>query len=98
MILEILNQLEANNSRNFKIELLTKHKDNELLKEVCYLANDPFTQFYQRKIPVYDQTYKTTFGIEWALGELKQLSDRTVTGNKAIDHLEKLILMGLLMK
>ena len=87
MILEILNQLEANNSRNFKIELLTKHKDNELLKEVCRLANDPFNQFYQRKIPVYDQTYKTTFGIEWALGELKQLSDRTVTGNKAIDHL-----------
>jgi hypothetical protein len=87
MILEILQELEANNSRNFKIELLTKHKDNELLKEVCRLANDPFTQFYQRKIPVYDQTYKTTFGIEWALGELKQLSDRTVTGNKAIDHL-----------
>ena len=87
MILQILQELEANNSRNFKIELLTKHKDNELLKEVCRLANDPFTQFYQRKIPVYEQTYKTTFGIEWALGELKILSDRTLTGNKAIEHL-----------
>ena len=87
MILQILQELEQNNSRNFKIELLTKHKDNELLKEVCRLANDPFTQFYIRKIPVYDQTYKTTFGIEWALSELKILSDRTLTGNKAIEHL-----------
>ena len=87
MILHILQELEANPSRNFKIELLTKHKDNELLKEVCRLANDPFTQFYIRKIPIYDQTYKTTFGIQWALSELKILSDRTLTGNKAIEHL-----------
>jgi hypothetical protein len=87
MILQILNELQANNSRNFKIELLTKYKDNELLKEVCRLANDPFTQFYQRKIPEYDQTYKTTFGIEWALEELKIFSNRTLTGNKAIEHL-----------
>ena len=87
MILEILNELEANNSRNFKIELLTKHKDNELLKKICELALSPMIQFYQRKIPEYDQTYKTTFGIQWALSELKILSDRTLTGNKAIDHL-----------
>ena len=87
MILHILQELEQNNSRNFKIELLNTHKDNELLKEVCRLANDPFTQFYQRKIPEYDQTYKTTFGIEWALEELKIFSNRTLTGNKAIEHL-----------
>ena len=91
MILEILQELEANPSRNFKIELLTKHKDNELLKEVCRLANDPFTQFYQRKIPKYDPN---TFllsdnNLDWAIQELvEQLASRKLTGNNAITHLE----------
>ena len=91
MILEILNELEANNSRNFKIDLLTKHKDNELLKEVCRLANDPFTQFYQRKIPKYEPN---TFllsdnNLDWAIQELvEQLASRKITGNNAITHLE----------
>jgi hypothetical protein len=91
MILQILQELEANNSRNFKIELLTKHKDNELLKEVCRLANDPFTQFYQRKIPKYEPN---TFllsddNLDWAIQELvEQLASRKITGNNAITHLE----------
>ena len=91
MILQILNELEANNSRNFKIELLTKHKDNELLKEVCRLANDPFTQFYQRKIPSYVRSEKETNDLKFAIGELKQLSDRTLTGNNAIQMLSSLL-------
>ena len=48
---ELFETLAANGSRNFKIDFLTIHKDNELLKEVIRLALDPFTQFYQRKIP-----------------------------------------------
>ena len=87
MILEILNQLEANNSRNFKIELLTKHKDNELLKEVCRLANDPFTQFYQRKIPDYTPTQFFTISLESAITSLSMLSSRYHTGKAAINHL-----------
>jgi hypothetical protein len=87
MILEILNQLEANNSRNFKIELLTKHKDNELLKEVCRLANDPFTQFYQRKIPDYTPTQFFTISLESAITALSMLSSRYHTGKAAINHL-----------
>ena len=50
---ELFETLAANGSRNFKIDFLTMHKDNELLKEVIRLALDPFTQFYQRKIPDY---------------------------------------------
>ena len=79
------------NSRNFKIEFLTMHKDNELLKEVIRLALDPFTQFYIRKIPDYEQTYKITFGIEFAIDELKQLSSRKLTGNAAIEHLRYIL-------
>lgn len=84
---KFLDSLAANASRNFKIEQLKAHSDNEILREVIRLATDPFTQFYQRKIPAYEQTYKTTFGLEWAFDELKKLSSREVTGNKAIEHL-----------
>lgn len=82
-----LDSLAANASRNFKIEQLKANSDNEILREVIRLATDPFTQFYQRKIPAYEQTYNTTFGLEWAFDELKKLSSREVTGNKAIEHL-----------
>ena len=90
MILEILQELEANPSRNFKIELLTKHKDNELLKEVCRLANDPFTQFYQRKIPEYE-LIDSPYELKWAIDSLSKLSTRMFTGNNAIFVLKEIL-------
>ena len=84
---KFLDSLAANASRNFKIEQLKANSNNITLREVIRLATDPFTQFYQRKIPPYEQTYKTTFGLEWAFQLLKKLSSREVTGNKAIEHL-----------
>lgn len=87
MINTVFEQLAANAGRNFKIDLLKKHKDDVLLERVIFLALDPFTQFYIRKIPQYDQVYKMTFTLEWALDELSKLSSREVTGNAAIQHL-----------
>jgi hypothetical protein len=84
---DLFNLLAADASRNFKIATLQKHQNDETLKEIIRLALDPFTQFYQRKIPKYSQTYKITFGIEWAIKELDKLSSRQVTGHAAIDHL-----------
>lgn len=84
---KFLNDVSKNASRNFKIEQLQANSDNEILREVIRLALDPFTQFYQRKIPKYEQVYKTTFGLEWAMEELYKLSSRELTGNKAIEHL-----------
>lgn len=82
--------LANNNSRNFKIEFLTMHKDNELFKEVIRLALDPFTQFYIRKIPDY-----VTSGYNRPMGEslemLMQLSNRVYTGNAAIDFLRDIL-------
>jgi hypothetical protein len=89
MILSILNELEANNSRNFKIELLGQHKDNLLLKEICRMANDPFTQFYQRKIPEYTPLYDEPIAtLQQAVESLSILSSRTLTGNAAIAQLK----------
>lgn len=82
--------LSANSSRNFKIEQLTKHSDNETLREVVRLALDPFTNFYIRKIPQY-QTDSHQTSLENALNGLYDLSSRTVTGNAAIEYLRMLL-------
>lgn len=87
---KFLDNLSANTSRNFKIEQLNAQSDNETLREVIRLALDPFTQFYQRKIPAYQtDTHQTS--LENALGALYDLSSRTVTGNAAIEYLRMLL-------
>jgi hypothetical protein len=82
--------LAANPSRNFKIEQLEKHADNETLREVIRLALCPFTQFYQRKIPAYTCD-GTNANIETILPALYELSSRQVTGNAAIEYLRMLL-------
>ena len=94
---EFLNSLAENASRNFKIDQLNAQSDNETLREVIRLALDPFTQFYQRKIPEYefvgeDSEHQTS--LEMAMQNLYYLSSREVTGNAAIAHL-RAILSGL---
>ena len=89
---ELFETLAENNSRNFKLEFLKQHSDNELLKEVIRLALDPFTQFYIRKIPDYTPARPNqadTLGS--VIDSLAMLSNRTVTGNAAIAHLTKLL-------
>jgi hypothetical protein len=85
-----LNDLAANPSRNYKIEQLEKHVNNETLREVVRLALCPFTQFYQRKIPNYTCD-GTNANIEAVLPALYDLSAREVTGNAAIEYLRMLL-------
>ncbi len=94
---EFFNDLAANSSRNYKIEQLEKHRDNETLRRVVQLALDPFTNFYIRKIPQYEYVgaeseHQTC--LEMALENLYYLHSREVTGNAAIAHL-RAILSGL---
>lgn len=92
MINTIFDQLASNSSRNFKIDLLTKHKDNDLLKRVCFLALDPFTQFYIRKIPSYKPApANLASSLEISLDGLSLLSSRKITGNAAIEYLADLL-------
>jgi hypothetical protein len=89
---EFFKTLADNASRNFKIEQLTAHSDNEMLREVVRLALDPFTQFYQRKIPAYARDPKfNTMTLGFALNQLSELSNRNVTGNAAIEFLRNLL-------
>lgn len=83
--------MAANNSRLFKIDYLKKHEHNHVLKDVIKLALDPFTQFYIRKIPKYSQIETTDIGLPEAIAQLWYLSSRTITGNKAIEHLRNIL-------
>ena len=87
-----LESLAANSSRNFKIEQLTANSENETLREVVRLALDPFTQFYQRKIPSYKRgAAENTIKLEEGIDALFDLSHRLVTGNAAIEHLTNVL-------
>ena len=86
MINDIFEKLASDSGRNFKIDVLKQHKDNELLKQVIFLALDPFTQFYIRKIPAYKSNPNGTT-LENALNRLYPIRARMVTGNAAIDTL-----------
>ena len=87
---EFLNSLAENASRNFKIDQLNAQSDNETLREVIRLALDPFTQFYQRKIPEYT-TDKHQTSLDQAMLALYDLKERVVTGNAAIEYLRMLL-------
>lgn len=91
---EILENLAANNSGNFKLDFLIQHKDNVNLKEVVRLALDPHIQFYIRKIPAYTpvvSSLRNALSLSEALSKLGQLSGRKVTGNAASDFLGDLL-------
>lgn len=94
MILDIIHEIKATSSKNAKIEILKRHKDNELLQRVIHAAYDPYTQYYIRKIPDYtpytgpvDKALGLPTPLDQALDILDMLSDRKVTGHDARDFL-----------
>ena len=88
---EIFEQLVLTSSRLEKESILSKHKDDDVLKQVVFLALDPFTQFYVRKIPKYNPNSAAGISLKFALDSLSDLSSRRVTGNAAIAHLTDML-------
>ena len=91
MILDILKELEATSSRLEKEAILKREQNNATLKRAFFLAYDPFTQFYIRKIPKYMTDAVATRTLEKAMDDLSQLSTRSVTGNEGIDWLTDIL-------
>ena len=94
MIIDILNEIAATSSRNEKEAIIRREIDNEDLKQVYFLAYDPFTQFYIRKIPAYTTSPGRMDGqksLQSAMRDLKELSTRQVTGNAAIAFLANVL-------
>jgi ATP-dependent DNA ligase len=88
-VFDILEDLAANPSRNYKIAKLQEHEHNKVLREVVRLALDPFTQFYIRKIPAYEATGSGC--LLQAMDGLFELSNRLVTGNAGVEHLTRIL-------
>lgn len=91
----IFRALANTSSRIEKEYILRQHLTNLTLRRVLFLALDPFTQFYIRKIPNYvpgpTSINRSTMMLEGALDNLEQISKRVVTGNAAIIHLKMIL-------
>lgn len=90
-ILSILNLLASDSKKHHKTGILLAEKENTLLHEVIFQALSPYAQFYIRKIPAYTHRPDEVITLVDALGELKKLSDRELTGNLGIAHLQTLL-------
>jgi len=96
-IKRIFDEIGNESSTNEKMAILSKYKDNELLKRVLYLANSKRVKFYIKQIPEYthppffvgDNLFE--FGLKSALDKLAVLSNRTITGGAAILHLKNIL-------
>lgn len=91
MINEILEQLASDNSRLFKENILRREVNDADLVLTIKLALDPFTQFYQRKIPSYTSLPEPVINLNEGLRALENLSSRKVTGNAAIEYLRNIL-------
>lgn len=90
MILDILNELAADNSRLAKEAILRREMNNETLKRVFKAAYDPTINYWIKKIPVYT-TGELLYTLDQALSMLDDISQRTFTGNVAIEQLEHIL-------
>lgn len=93
MIKQIFDEIAAESSTNRKVEILSKYKDNELLKEVLYKACSKRVKFFIKQIPEYTSIGQP-YSLEQAIVKIEDFSTRALTGNAAIGYLQKL-LMGL---
>lgn len=92
---EILNEINESNSSNYKLEVLKKYKDNNLLKRILKLSYDRVCYNFGigkttlQKMDL-DASNDSVITLTDALDFLEnELATRTVTGNAAIAELQK---------
>lgn len=88
---KLFDKLAATSSRLEKESILTGNKNNKTLRLVCFLALDPFTNFYIRKIPKYSTSSSPHITLDQALDKLLALSTRQKTGNAGIEYLTEIL-------
>lgn len=89
-IKQIFDEIAGESSTKKKVEILSKYKDNDLLKRVLYLANSKRVKFYIKQIPDY-KTLDCRLSLEDVLNELKKIANREFTGFAAIDRLQTIL-------
>ncbi len=90
-MINIINEINADNGSNYKMDVLRKHKDNKLLQRVLKMTYDKvsFTYGISMKNINTSENYASDMSLEWALDMLENnLSTRKIRGNAAIELLE----------
>lgn len=92
-IASIFAEISNVNSTNEKMRILSKYKDNEILKQVLYLIYSKRIKFYIKQIPEYDLNTlnEPKLSLSEVLELLKTLSNRTYTGDAARDRLKYIL-------
>jgi len=85
-ILNIINELAADNSRLAKEAILKREKNNQELINVLKVAYDPMISFFITKIPEYTHNAHK-ISLTEAVDELQYLANRTYTGHAGVAHL-----------
>jgi len=94
-IRDILLEIANESSTKRKMEILSKYKANQTLKDVLYHAKSKRVKFYLKQIPPYSSANQPTIDLRTALIELKYLTSREFTGDEASMHLADNILYPL---
>jgi len=96
-IKQIFDEIANESSTNKKTEILTRHKYNELLAKVLYLANSKRVKYFIKQIPEYIKndyvlgTNLSDIALSSAIDKLSLISDRKFTGGAAIQHLREIL-------
>ena len=89
-IMEILEELRSDNGGNYKIGVLKKYKDNELLQKVLHYTYTPFKQYYLKQLPSWVGSMNESgsyISLEDGIKFLDTLANRDITGNNAREQL-----------
>jgi len=87
MIPVIFEEIAATSKPKEKLAILNKHKDNDVLKNVIYLALSPRIKFFIKKIPEYTPREDIDYDLSCALSDLRAIYTRAHRGDKAKETL-----------
>lgn len=90
----ILDEITNTNGTTDKMNVLRKYSDNELLKEVLYLAHSPRMKYYIKQIPTYTSlgfNDDTGYTMEQIVSKVRAFSDGDITGGSAVSYLTTLL-------
>lgn len=90
---KILLHIASNDGRIFKENVIKENRDNELLKRVCEMALNPFTNYYIKNIPQFscNSIFHDKISLSDALDKLSDLSSRKYTGHAGIQYLKDIL-------
>ena len=92
IILEIIKELRADASLNYKREILARYSDYEPFKEFLIRVYNPRINYYQRKIPDVISYGMKEQSTQELYVTLDALSTRSITGGEAINYVRNFIL------